>query len=150
MFDIELITYNNGTAFYPARFNRIKNSPGNKPLGGLWSSPVNCSFGWVDWCVQEEYGNLRRRDPCDSFVFRYAGEVLKIDTLADMEALPWIEDRGLWSIDFERLCRQQFGAIYLTEQGQNKTSLSHPINLYGWDCETVLILNPQGIIFPSK
>jgi len=34
-------------------------------------------------------------------------------------------------------------AIWLTEKGQNETHLSYPISLYGWDCESVLIINGE-------
>lgn len=35
--------------------------------------------------------------------------------------------------------------IHLTESGQWNTRLTRPLNLYGWDCESILILNESCI-----
>lgn len=48
-------------------------------------------------------------------------------------------------IDFKTMVQKGIDAIYLTEKGQWKTRLTFPRNLYGWDCETVLILNERCI-----
>lgn len=47
-------------------------------------------------------------------------------------------------LDFELLAKN-YDAIWLTENGQSETHLYYPINLYGWDCETVLIMNPYSV-----
>lgn len=47
--------------------------------------------------------------------------------------------------DFEAMIRSGIDAIWLTPKGERETRFSHPKNLYGWDCESVLIMNPNGI-----
>jgi len=42
--------------------------------------------------------------------------------------------------DYEE-CATRYDAIHLTDRGQWATRMTHPKNLYGWDCESVLILN---------
>ena len=40
-----------------------------------------------------------------------------------------------WSLVAER-----YDGVHLTDEGQWATRLSHPLNLYGWDCESTLWL----------
>ena len=40
---------------------------------------------------------------------------------------------------------KKYDAIWLTLKGFNETHLSFPLNLYGWDCETVFIMNPNCV-----
>ena len=51
-------------------------------------------------------------------------------------------------IDFEKLVKIGIDAIWLTEKGINQTHLSQPSNLYGWDVETVLVLNKKCCFEP--
>jgi len=112
--------------------------------GGLWASPVDTKYGWKEWCLAEQYG-IQRLDK--HFTFHYTGKVLKIDTCADLERMVW--SKVFHSIeypDFEKMVKLGIDAIWLTEQGQWDTrSASNSKNLYGWDCECALIMNPGGI-----
>lgn len=142
--NLRLVHYG-ASHYYPKEFNPISDVPfRNKPRGGLWSSPVGSSFGWREWCEAEQYGDLKK-----SFDFDFVGSVLKIDSVADMESLPWIECNGSHFISFQALCAPGFSydAIHLTERGQQETRFSFPKSLYGWDCECVLVLNPKSISF---
>ena len=47
--------------------------------------------------------------------------------------------------DYEAMITDGVDAIYLTERGQRETSYSVPANLYGYDCESVLVMNPDCI-----
>lgn len=40
----------------------------------------------------------------------------------------------------------KYEAIWLTAKGQSETHYSNPTNLYGWDCESVLIMNSKCVI----
>lgn len=114
-----------------------------KPLGGLWTSPVNSKFGWRQWCEANQY----KDDFNEWFKLKYNGNTIVIDSVKDLDKLPWkTSEKILTYPRFEPLMEQGVDAIFLTERGQWKTRLSHPKNLYGWDCETVLILNPKSIV----
>jgi hypothetical protein len=114
-----------------------------KPRGGLWTSPVDSEYGWKDWCEGENYGHC---DESNSFRLQLKSDarILKIDSLEDLLKLPMKDFNGLPSKypDFECLSKK-YDAIWLTVDGQNETRHSFPNNLYGWDCESVLILNPN-------
>ena len=120
--------------------------PSNKPKHGtgLWASPVNSSFGWKDWFELDGVGLVK--DFSRSFVFSLNKDVrvCKIENEQDLDSLPKaIKNVGypMYGLDFEKI-KQMYDVIYLTKQGQEETRLTNiDVNLYGWDCECVLILN---------
>jgi hypothetical protein len=126
------------------KFIPIENCNWIKPKGGLWASQVDSKYGWKDWCEEENYGNLS----CN-FIFTFKGKVLIIDSLKDMEdKIPFInlkEYIHICNIDFERLSKE-YDAILLTENGEKETRFSIPKSLYGWDCESICIFNPNTVV----
>lgn len=132
------------TKFDPNKFVKVKNGRNyirNKPEKGtgLWASPLNSSYGWKDWCYEEGF---RKCEESNSFVFtlKESAKVLTIDKKEDLIGLPTCSTRYGIQLDFEKLSKE-FDAILLTEEGQYRTRHGHPINLYGWDCECILVLN---------
>lgn len=147
---MRLITYGCGNAFDNSLWRPITNQLYNiKPKGGLWASPVNCNYGWKDWCEVEEFGDLS-----SWFEFNYSGLTLIIDSLEDSAQMPIIPDKNNLdavllsrSLDFEKMLKTGIDAIYLTEKGQNETRFAVGLKgcLYGWDCESVLIMNKDCV-----
>jgi hypothetical protein len=92
----------------------------------------------MDWCVSEQYAGpsfnvwLLNPDP--------AARIAHIDTYSDLAALvaaypgPGVDTRFP---DWEAVSRD-YDAVHLTDAGQWATRLSHPHDLYGWDCESTL------------
>lgn len=128
--------------YLPDMIKPVKNELWVKPKGGgLWTSPIDSIWGWKDWNKSEQYMEcdekisfkIQLKEDCKVFV---------IDCLDDLLSAPLIHDSCSQNkyIDFEKVA-QSYDCIWLTEQGQRKTRFSRPVNLYGWDCETVLILN---------
>lgn len=129
------------------KFNPIKNTTWVKPDGGLWSSPVDSKYGWKEWCIDE---NFRVKSLKQYFILELNknAKILTIETEDDLYSqLKWITYEKPFgdAPNFEDLITQGFDAIHLTADGQWNTRLTHPRNLYGWDCETVLILNPLSV-----
>ena len=133
--------------YMPENFGKIANSGWVKPKGGLWTSPVGSEYGWEEWCRSE---NFRPESLAKSFLLRMKADskILIIDTLEDLVKLPIIEKGegfyGRMYLDFE-IISNKFDAIWLTVNGQWETRLSRPMNLYGWYCETVLIMNKESV-----
>ncbi len=164
---MELIHYG-ASAFDPLKFEAVSDSDWVKPWAvsravdprtgrtfkrkgsaGLWASPIASSWGWKDWCVSEQF-NLERL--AKSFLVRITGNILTINTVEDLDFLAWKPSKSITGpsfqgIEFAKMRDSGIDAIFLTERGQNATRLSSPRNLYGWDCESVLVMNP-GIIEP--
>lgn len=128
----------------------------NKPGGVLWTSTwTGEQYGsdWIQWCLDNNY----RDNPFDCYLLTPdpAARIYTIDSLADLLALQVnhvripddiLEDERTGKIKFDGFWRTRFvdfasvskvyDAIHLTEEGQWKTRLSMPADLYGWDCES--------------
>jgi len=139
---LHLITYGRGANLDIAKFEAIHNQNFIKPSGGLWASPINSRWGWRDWCKVNDFGDL-----ISSFTFWFEGNILVIDSLKHAEEMPWRNPYDFPSLifpDFEKIAEAGVDAIHLTEKGQQETRFGTP-SLYGWDCECVLIINPDGL-----
>jgi len=146
---IELTTYGkkkfSNSDFLPVTNNATR----SKPKGGLWASPKNSEYGWKDWCEDNDFYTDKLKNKFD---FTYKGNTAVIEKEEDLYSnLIWQSlDRRkgvvhLEAIDYEAMIEAGCDAIFLTEEGQYNTRLTFPRNLYGWDCECVLILNPKTI-----
>jgi hypothetical protein len=120
----------------------------NKPFGGIWCSPVDSPSSWKQWL--ENTGAFAISDHSVEIDIN-TDNVLVIDSVDDMEALPLLTGRedAFFSpfrlFDFEALKARGVDAIHLTARGQIVTRHTRPMTFYGWDCETVLILNERCI-----
>lgn len=126
--------------FDRTKFAPIKNRTcGSKPFGGLWASPVDAAFGWKEWNKIEEFHTC---DPKNAFRFTLAegARVLRIDSLDKLSEIP--VNKPAYHFDFEDVakrydavecCLSEVPALYNA--------------LYGWDCDSILVLN-QDVIVP--
>lgn len=163
MIEEKFITYGLGN-FDPEKFEPIKNTKYNiKPKGGLWSSPKNSKFGWKDWCEAERYYKNSGLRNYFEFNLDKSSRVYIIDNFFDLTLIPYKIIDPLYSslsfgqnfIDYEEMTKD-YDAIWLTAKGQWETRLpesdglfdidGHSISLYGWDCESLLILNKDIIV----
>lgn len=141
---LDLITYGCGNAFDLAKFKPIHNHT-RKPTGGLWASPLDSAYGWRDWCEANDFGRLD-----SEFRFTLTGQVYVIDSLRDLRRIPLYQETAYWAYpDWEALCRQGYDAVLLTVKGERATRHSDPVDLYGWDCESVLVMNPSCVTSPT-
>lgn len=141
---LNLICYGNGNTFSLDQFKPPSYNSHFKPRGGLWTSPIDSPHGWKQWCEDASFGDLT-----SSFTLHYSGVTAVIDSYADMIALPkakdfWIADEFFYRIDIAELLTIGVDAIHLTTKGEHLTRWSEP-GLYGWDCETVYVLNPKSV-----
>ena len=116
-----------------------------KPKGGFWASRIDAKFGWKDWCIDQEFRDI---DENDAFRFRLKDDakVLYInntDILSTLpmarNKLPLLRDINIF-LDFEKLSKE-YDAIEVN------ISECHDLyySLYGWDCDSILIMNPDII-----
>ena len=130
--------------FEPSEFGPIRNYPvtGVKPVHntGLWASPVKSKYGWVDWCNQEEF-NLDRLSTSFKFILKPGAKVAHIRNRNDLYKLPSRSNDFCYSIDFEAAAKR-YDAIelHLTEDPYGVRGDLYYL-LYGWDCDSILILN---------
>jgi hypothetical protein len=137
---LKLIHY--GSPRYLSRlFKPIKDKHWIKPDGGLWTTPVDSEYGWNRWCAESNFGDCRK-----CFGLKFFGTVVTVDKVKDLDQFQWEELLPGFEFPlFEPLLKAGVDAIHLTAEGQWRTRLSFPRNFYGWDCESVLILNKKSI-----
>lgn len=150
--DIPRYIHYGATEFIPTKGFPIKNREYfMKPKGGLWASRKNASFGWKDWCKEEDF---RDCDMANSFEFIFAkqAKIVTISTVKQLYNLPRLKNDGLawgYSIDFEKCLHLGIDAIELCWYGdeyRDAASGNLHYELYGWDCDSVVVLNPDVII----
>lgn len=138
-----LLIHYGAKKFVPKKFFPVKNSDWKKPKkGGLWTSPVDSKWGWKDWNDSEQYIKC---DKYNSFTIslKSNAKIFVINSHEDFINAPLINGyNDTMVLDFE-LISKKYDAIWLTEEGEFKTRYNVKNNLYGWDCETVLVMNPN-------
>ena len=146
------------------RFVKIKNRElFNKPFGGLWSSPTkDVDVGWARWCMQEEF-YVDKLDKYFDFKLKDNARVLRIEKIKDLEKLPKVDlyDELVnlqalnimhsvkymhFDIDFEEIVKNYDAIlVYMYRDEESKGMKSMYFELYGWDVDTLLVLNPDVI-----
>ncbi len=106
---------------------------------GFWASRSDSKYGWEKWCMDNEY---KECDLSKSVLFdiRNDAKIYEISNSAQVDALK--RDFSLYNkmgFDFEKLA-QKYDAIEVTINNDTYYSL------YGWDCDSILILNPEIIV----
>lgn len=124
-----------------------------KPNGGMWSSPCISEFGWKEWCESEDFrvGKL-----LEYFVFELKPDsnILTIHgnaTLIMLKIMGYCIDYSCncgykpcgydqYYLDFEKILNDGYDAIQVFINNETYWSL------YGWDCDSLLILNPDCVV----
>lgn len=112
----------------------------------MWASPVKARWGWKDWCESEQF-HLDNLKHSFKFALKKDARVCHIDSVDDLRKLPRSnnnEDDRLYCIDFEKASKQ-YDAIelHLSDEPPHKFCEGLYFQLYGWDCDSILIMNPD-------
>lgn len=134
--------------FVPIRNGHLE----SKPYGGLWASPADSKYGWKDWCENEGF-RLDDLSSSFSFVLSDDSRVLRLRSGKDVDKLPrynWKCFSGgpeFMHIDFEALMKDYDAVeVHLSEEGLCEYSNSLYWTMYSWDCDSILIMNPDVVI----
>lgn len=111
----------------------------NKPNGGLWTSPVNSKYGWKDWNEYSNYLSVDNTIPHVILKLKPNCKILEVNSVKDIDDKFMNKSSG--KINFEVISKE-YDVFWLTYKCLNKVELGNPeACFYGWDCETVLLLN---------
>lgn len=120
----------------------IRNKPKfTKPYGGVWASRTEGDNTWRCWCETEEF-RLEALGTWFLFKLKPGARVLELSSKDQLATLPQqgvgigIFDDSIYWLDFEKLA-EEYDAVEVT----NIDELYWP--LYGWDCNSILIMNPD-------
>jgi len=148
------------SSFDPVLWHPIKNRTHSavlKPTGGLWASPADASYGWRQWCEDNDYVTYSDGN-CFSFRLKACARVLVIDSVEVLTGLPHVGGKsptyGLlddlhevlmsaWdgkSLDFEAIA-SDFDAIEYVLSADPGLYWA----LYGWDCDCIVVLDSTVI-----
>lgn len=141
---MEYIHYG-ASKYDPKKFKPIKNCCGfNKPYGGLWASPVTTPMGWKDW---NEAENFRVCNEQNSFRFKLksGSKIAYIDSEEKLHTVPDSIKTGCSQkskfIDFEKALKLGYDAIEISISKCPSLYWA----LYGWDCDSIVVLNKGAI-----
>lgn len=116
----------------------------SKPRGGLWASDIKAKYGWKDWNKSENFTECSKEN---SFIFTLSDDanILHINSIKDLDSLPKIKSKfGLTSwvvLDFEKLAE-----IYDAIEVNISSDYNLYYKLYGWDCDSIIIMNPDIVV----
>ena len=150
--------------FHPDKFKRIKNIPFSaKPAGGFWASPAggrgSHPFGWEDFCRRDGYRPRAGLDHKFFFCLDAGAWIFRIEGRKDFDLLPKIRDgngaftREAEFVDFGECFRRGVDAIIYSYSALHSWGKDMEDemdrNMLGWDCDSILILNPDIILRDS-
>lgn len=139
---LEVTCYGCGTRFDIDKWKEVQDINHFKPTGGLYTSPINSKHSWKKWCIDNEFNTEALRE---ELTISFQGRAIIVNSYEDLIKLPRRDTYPscrTW-LNFE-LIKDRADAFYLTEQGEIDTKFSNP-SLYGWDCETLYIMNYSSI-----
>lgn len=125
------------------KFKKIKNINFVKPEGGLWASRVDAKYGWIDWIKDNDFCTDKyAKDNFFKFRLRDEANILVINSANILKKLPRskTETASLIILDFEELSKM-YDAIEVLISECNELYW----DLYGWDCDSILIMNEDII-----
>lgn len=128
------------------KFNKVLNIPESiKPFGGFWGSRENADFGWKEWCTDT---NFKFKDLSKNLQFSLSNDarILIMDNANLLDDLPQNKENHILNklyvtLDFEELSKQYDAIEILISEDERLYEL-----LYGWDCDSILVMNPDVII----
>lgn len=128
------------------KFIPISNrSEATKPFGGFWGSRKNTDFSWKEWCTEID---LKSKDLTKKIQFSLSNgaKILVINNIKLLDKLPQNEENHIVNklfvtLDFEKLSKQYDAIEVLISEDERLYEL-----LYGWDCDSILVMNPNVII----
>lgn len=133
--------------FNKDKFEPIKNRlEASKPSGGLWASRIDSNNSWKKWCESEKY-ETKKLSTCFVFSLKEDAKVLSITSSDQLKELPKMKNLlpTMWKmIDYEELAKEYDALEVLISEDRELY-----FDLYGWDCDSIVIMNPNSIIIES-
>lgn len=135
-------------SFEENKFDSPQNIPyRNKPTGGLWGSPVDAVLGWREWCEAESYSDCKESN---SFVFELkdTANVLVIKSMDNVSKLTTTKESVdcMKAFDFEKMLADGIDAILFLVSECRELYME----MYGWDCDSILVLNKNVIVIKEE
>lgn len=143
-----------------------------KPKGGFWGSPVECEISWKDWCEENSPEWVDGKESYE-FTLKEDANILYFRTIDDIKKLfkehkEWFDYSTFYGVQhnvvIERLLEAPESRPYMfpniildfermLADGVDAIEIDVCAGLYdifyGWDCDSILVMNPDVIIIHS-
>lgn len=142
--------------FMRDKFEPIENRDfSNKPDGGFWASSCKAKNSWCTWCVENNFGKTNL-DQYFYFSLSKTVNILRIESLEDCKKLilhpvGYVHEEYLNPnyevIDYKACIERGIDAIEYKYDIARDSEDFEKIDsiMWGWDCDSILILNPDVI-----
>ena len=121
-----------------------------KPTG-LWGSPVDSEWGWIDWCKSEGFRPERLKT---SFKFKIdpSARILEVRNPDDVRSYIIAEEHRFpddtifydYSLDTSQIEKEYDGMeVYMND---NYNELHNTPIFYVWDVDSLVVWNPDMVI----
>ena len=127
-------------------FNSKRAMINNKPVGGLWASPINAEYGWVDFCDSNSF-HLKTLAKHFIFKLKTDAKIYVIDNEEDLRKISTLPDMNYYDvlgINWELL--REYDGVLVTDNGCRLKFLNGIKGLEAWDVASICIFNPNIIV----
>ena len=114
----------------------------NKPFGGLWASDIKADQPWEKWCIDNDF-RIDELDKNFKFTLDDSANIVEWTAKADLKQVPTQDLSGY----LPEYLFDTMGAIKLN---LSKGDYELYYELYGWDCDSILIMDPDIIRLLQK
>lgn len=125
-----------------------------KPYGGLWASRSDSTDSWKKWCENNEFHLSKYSDDnYFKFYLKQGTRILVIDDHKKLKDLPHIKIKERFGFEFDELHFLDFQKLAKEYDAMEVLiSKDHRLywDLYGWDCDSLLVFNKDCIESISK
>ena len=139
----------NSDLFKPYNNKRTLNFGMNKPIGGLWASPLNSRYGWGKWCDDNDF-NVDSLNQHFLFKLSTNAKIYIIDSKEDIIKISNVSDYfGISkNMNFQQLIDEGYDGIFVTDNAISNYRM-HVAKGYGdlnvWDLSSICIFNKDVI-----
>lgn len=160
--NIKYVTYlKEGVSFDPSKIIIDLNNKHNgflfKPDRGFWGSPIDASYGWKEWCENEEFGSYDFNKPV--YWTLTSGKILQVgwDEVNNKELsnlTKYIKPMMIGGccpytiLDWDKMLEDGIVAVQLMDGCIGhcfKNILEEHFN--GWDCQSIVVLDKSRLKF---
>ena len=152
----EYVTYGFGNIIDKSKIetNLAPRIYANKPLSAWWGSPINATYGWKEFCIDNKFKNKSYFATNNRVKWTLDGKIFVINNEDDLQdakdhnLMKYYKDHNLFCFDFIKMKDNGYDAIELKAYyiGHNPYG-DLAASLWGWDCESIVVLNPNKIKF---
>ena len=146
----------------------------NKPDLAFWGSPLNASYGWKDWCEDNNFGNYYFTEPI-IWKIEPGYKILRIEykdvvdvntsilskyVIEETKFMEFLKEYGLdtsrkeYYLNFSKMIEDEIVAVELMDSSIGHlflftdNSLEQLFNT--WDCESIVVLDESKILIRGE